>query len=906
MTATMDIDGGTTGFESLQSLPTAPSMTVTMDIDGGTTGFESLPRDVQLRVVERLPAKDAVAFAGVNSACLSVYREVAGLGQFLKAIPRVILLENVLPRLDDEVDRVMFSRVNKSCRLAIQEAGLTPRHCTMPLTSRLRTIENAKGALRDGVIGWKVSKDWEDSTMRADLERFDLHHEGHVVLSALQSTRYSIEFSRETIRRFIGRDWCALAAREGNLDVVKWLVSEGAELSWQVCVNAAMRGHLHVLKWATETLDATGDDWWTSQYISDRGFDGEDLYELGYVPVLFKVTSFGQDWGMPSVLNFSNMVTGQRTRQIVLPGTRPYFLKRHATECADREKKRDPKLTAAARLETLRWITEKYFAPWSDVPYEERPDYVGAPDFECFHFAVQNDDVEMLRYLRVLNDAGTQPHEVDLHGLNDDYFGPESEFLPDMLKDAAQRGSLAVIKGCFEHRGGLTLQQRDRWSDELRGVCSAAAGYGQLEILKYLFTVAGFPLQAGLMHNFLRRQRRLFKYGKHSNFDCLRYAAEKNPRIRIIDEEDDFEGEAGSDKPPAMYKLSLAELAAARGNLDDLQWLHSKGVKFKQALYTAVTRGHLECARWLTTRGAAVYDLVAPFYEVVKRGDLDMLRHMIDNHWDSVVKDERTGPRRRYDTWGEINFTSLAAHNGHLDVMLFLLEQGAVLQEDAVYFAIRALIEGGVSVHMRPYIEQVHRVNPHDHVYTPLDEVRQTYGTTSVQYGLVVAKYHRLLSWFWKHHNEWMIQSNAWTRVWERTHYVVDIPTEEEDGVFVFEKGEGSCTYPCPDYQGLINVRNWCVREGITMADIGLDDDGSVGSSSNSRNLRQSLKRHPLEGFERKTASVDSRFQMGLIQKQIEDGWSKFHLATGDTLWRTRGATPVTEADGYDTDTEYE
>jgi hypothetical protein len=94
------------------------------------------------------------------------------------------------------------------------------------------------------------------------------------------------------------------------------------------------------------------------------------------------------------------------------------------------------------------------------------------------------------------------------------------------------------------------------------------------------------------------------------------------------------------------------------------------------------------------------------------------------------------------------------------------------------------------------------------------------------------------------------------------------------------------------------------------MADIGLDDDGGFRfnpkPSSNSRNLRQSLKRHPLEGFERKTASVDSRFQMGLIQKQIEDGWSKFHLATGDTLWRTRGATPVTEADGYDTDTEYE
>ena len=118
-----------------------------MDIDGGTTGFESLPRDVQLRVVESLPAKDAVAFAGVNSACLSVYREVAGLGQFLKAIPREILLENVLPRLDDEVDRVMFSRVNKSCRLAIQEAGLTPRHCTMPLTSSSPNYRECEGGV---------------------------------------------------------------------------------------------------------------------------------------------------------------------------------------------------------------------------------------------------------------------------------------------------------------------------------------------------------------------------------------------------------------------------------------------------------------------------------------------------------------------------------------------------------------------------------------------------------------------------------------------------------------------------------------------------------------------------------------------------------------------------------------
>ena len=111
-------------------------MTATMDIDGDTTGFESLPRDVQLRVVESLPAKDAVAFAGVNSACLSVYREVAGLGQFLKAIPREVLLENVLPRLDDEVDRVMFSRVNKSCRLAIPSpAKPLPRPPPLPRAS---------------------------------------------------------------------------------------------------------------------------------------------------------------------------------------------------------------------------------------------------------------------------------------------------------------------------------------------------------------------------------------------------------------------------------------------------------------------------------------------------------------------------------------------------------------------------------------------------------------------------------------------------------------------------------------------------------------------------------------------------------------------------------------------------
>ena len=52
--------------------------------------------------------------------------------------------------------------------------------------------------------------------------------------------------------KFNKYDVCEMAAKNGWLDLLKWVRQNGCEWNSHVCSNAAHSGHLEVLKWARQ------------------------------------------------------------------------------------------------------------------------------------------------------------------------------------------------------------------------------------------------------------------------------------------------------------------------------------------------------------------------------------------------------------------------------------------------------------------------------------------------------------------------------------------------------------------------------------------------------------------------------------------------------------------------------
>ena len=47
-------------------------------------------------------------------------------------------------------------------------------------------------------------------------------------------------------------EYCANAALNGHLEMLKWARENGCDWNSDTCANAAINGHLEVLKWARE------------------------------------------------------------------------------------------------------------------------------------------------------------------------------------------------------------------------------------------------------------------------------------------------------------------------------------------------------------------------------------------------------------------------------------------------------------------------------------------------------------------------------------------------------------------------------------------------------------------------------------------------------------------------------
>ena len=123
----------------------------------------------------------------------------------------------VLPRLSVK-DLFALAGVNRACRRALAE------------------VEGMK---------WMRSREerWHEGTYRV---KYDA-----CALAAMDGNLEMLKWARAH-----GCEWdaftCACAAWGGHLEVLKWARANGCEWDWQTCACAALEGHLEVLKWARE------------------------------------------------------------------------------------------------------------------------------------------------------------------------------------------------------------------------------------------------------------------------------------------------------------------------------------------------------------------------------------------------------------------------------------------------------------------------------------------------------------------------------------------------------------------------------------------------------------------------------------------------------------------------------
>ena len=128
---------------------------------------------------------------------------------------------NVLPRLGIK-DHVALAGVNRACRGALKEVE---------------------------AVRWLLSRgeEWDKLWLQPSCRR-----RYEVCANAAREGQLEVlKWARDR-----GCQWnagtCSGAAEGGHLDVLQWARANGCEWDWETCAFAAEGGHLEVLQWARE------------------------------------------------------------------------------------------------------------------------------------------------------------------------------------------------------------------------------------------------------------------------------------------------------------------------------------------------------------------------------------------------------------------------------------------------------------------------------------------------------------------------------------------------------------------------------------------------------------------------------------------------------------------------------
>lgn len=255
-----------------------------------------------------------------------------------------------------------------------------------------------------------------------------------------------------------------------------------------------------------------------------------------------------------------------------------------------------------------------------------------------------------------------------------------SPYVPDLIMVRATRvGRLDVLEWAAARGIEPTAFERSE-------LCGYAAHYGHLDAMEWA-------------------RARDFPWGRAS------VDAAMNGHLRILE---------WAHARGCPWTDDTAAFAAVRGHLEVLQWLFARGCPLVRVWEAALAAGHLQMAEWLVAADVA-FDGETGAMIAASKGRLDVLewvaaRYAVD--MDRVLASAAGAGRLSIVQWASArdgvvrpaglfgyptgNAVASAAVNGHLDVVAWLVESGAVWDPATCLRLVRQYIAARPAPELRP------------------------------------------------------------------------------------------------------------------------------------------------------------------------------------------------------------
>lgn len=356
------------------------------------------------------------------------------------------------------------------------------------------------------------------------------------------------------------------------------------------------------------------------------------------------------------------------------------------------------------------------------------------------------------------------------------------------LEDATKAGLSHVVRWIVEHGNPIKRPPEFRKARFLLGV-EGAAKQGNIELIKawHLFysdeesEASKKIYEVAVRNGHIHVLDWLYEGGKlandamtkviigipYSRADVICWLHDRFPALKLMISLVNVAGRSDSDSMALLnwvydrkqhfricFKAYAASVAATRGNLEMLKWLHARqmGRCCAWTLRVAAEQGHFEVVKWVYTQYQSI-SVIDPLDQIARNGHYEVLK------W--VLERANTFPNRgaAEDRRWSCEAISQTARDGHLDVLQLFFQDsgddGDLLDMAAgcgVLDLAKWLHENGASCSTDAMDEAA--LNGHQHVVEWLHHNRDEGCTFNAMDGAAFQNHLDVLMWLHHHRSE--------------------------------------------------------------------------------------------------------------------------------------------------------